>query len=89
MRRTRRLLTEAADLLACCASQYGGWLSWSTTRDLHGAWSDEARELAALTWATVEFDAHDGIDERYAEAESRLRVEAAKISGHRKRARHV
>ena len=72
MKRTKRVLSEAADLLACCASQPESW-PWYI--DELGA-SEEAVEIAAKAWAYTN-GAH--WREYYAEAEARLREELSKL----------
>ena len=65
----RRLRNEAADLLACCASQSVAEFS---TAWIPGRWSRRARFLAAQTIYDVDWSSHSW-REAYAEGEARLR----------------
>lgn len=92
MKRTRKLLTEAADLLACCASQPCGW-NWGTG-EIPGDWSLAARVTAGRAWSeSGSWRESTNWRERYAEAEARLRNEAEFTTAMRsrgwKRVRHV
>ena len=80
MKRTKRVLREAADLLACCASQRE---SWPWFMDELGA-SKEAVEVANEAWDGSQFGDGTYWRECYAEAEARLREEIANMGGKRR-----
>lgn len=74
-----RIRREAADLLACLASQPDGWWPPWTIEGLTGRWSPAARCIAQQSSYRVHlserraFRADLDWRERYAEAEARLR----------------
>lgn len=77
--RKHTVRAEAADLLACLASQAEDVLFAFLTHNAPGRWRASARKLAHLTWASVDNEEDIGpwldMREHYAEAEARLRSE--------------
>lgn len=75
MKPSKRVMREAADLLACCASQPDDWRMTTGSEDpTYGTWSNAAVTTASLIWEEVNDSQSDmGWREHYAEAEAHIR----------------
>lgn len=75
MKPSKRVMREAADLLACCASQPDDWRMTTGSEDpTYGTWNNAAVNIASSIWEEISDSDNDlGWREDYAEAEAVIR----------------